>query len=90
MSARVLLFLTKSEYLLKYGWHNHLGCSFVREVDEIFLIMTLIYLSFNAYKLNLRFNDKWTIIQKKLVQSHFGVSFGTSILNNSFNRLNCF
>ena len=40
--------------------------------------MTLIYLSFNAYKLNLRFYDKWTTIQK---------TFRTSILHNSYNRL---
>ena len=34
------------------------------DVDEFFLIMALIYLYFNAYKLNLRFYDKWTITQK--------------------------
>ena len=38
------------------------------QVDEFFLIMTLIYLylPFNALRLNLRFYDKWTIIRKKI------------------------
>ena len=38
------------------------------QVDEFFLIMTLIYLylPFNALRLNLRFYDKWTIIRKRI------------------------
>ena len=49
--------------------------------------MTLIYLVFNAYKLNLRFYDKWTIIQKTFSPEPFWVIFGTSISNNSYSRL---
>ena len=49
--------------------------------------MTLIYLSFNAYKLNLRFYDKWTIIRKTFSLVSFLSNFGTSISNNSCNRL---
>ena len=49
--------------------------------------MILIYLSFNTYKLNLRFYDRWTVIQQHLVQSDFWVIFRTPILNSSYNRL---
>ena len=48
--------------------------------------MTLIYLPFNAYKLNLRFYDKWTIIRKTFRPVPW-VIFRSSILNNSYNRL---
>ena len=33
--------------------------------------MTLIYLSFNAYEVNLRFYDYWTIIQKTFIPVQF-------------------
>ena len=49
--------------------------------------MTLIHLFFNECKLNLRFYAKCTITWKKLVQSYFWIIFGTSILNNLYNRM---
>ena len=49
--------------------------------------MILIYLSFNACRLNLRFYDKWTIIRKTFSLVPFLSNFGTSISNNSCNRL---
>ena len=47
--------------------------------------MALIYLSFNVYKLILRFYDKWTIIRKTFSPVRFWGNFGTSILNNWVN-----
>ena len=46
--------------------------------------MTVIYLSFNAYKLRLRFYDKWTIIWKTFNPVPFWGNFWNCyfILNN--------
>ena len=42
---------------------------------------------FLCYKLNLKFYDKWTIRRKTFSPVPFGVIFGISILNNSYNKL---
>ena len=67
-------------------FNTYLAKHYIDWVDEFFLIMTLIYLPFNAYKLNLRFYDKWTIIRKTFSPVPFLGNFW-NFYNNSYNRL---